>query len=178
MAVAAVSASRRRLTPWTSPHICGRSRRRGFQLKRKSRSDRVRSKIAEIKKEALRRRMHETIDQQGAWLGMVLRGFMPITRFRPTQRPCGTSAITSPTVAACATAAHPEGCGDVRADGRATGSMDSKVAHYASCRQTSEVGTRCGNPARRDLCGGCAVMGIPTAIKIVLQFHSLPLRHM
>lgn len=55
-------------------HICGRSRRGDFQLKRKSRSDRVRSKVAEIR-EALRRRMHETIDQQGAWLGMVLRGF-------------------------------------------------------------------------------------------------------
>lgn len=55
-------------------HICGRSRRGDFQLKRKSRSDRVRAKLAEVK-EALHRRMHETIDQQGAWLGTVLRGF-------------------------------------------------------------------------------------------------------
>lgn len=55
-------------------HICGRSRRGDFQLKRKSRSDRVRAKLAEVK-EALHRRMHETIDQQGAWLATVLRGF-------------------------------------------------------------------------------------------------------
>jgi hypothetical protein len=27
-----------------------------------------------------------------------------------------------------------------------------------------EVGARCVNYARRDLCGGCPVMGIPTAI--------------
>ncbi|WP_374710341.1 aminotransferase class III-fold pyridoxal phosphate-dependent enzyme, partial [Paraburkholderia terricola] len=31
-------------------------------------------------------------------------------------------------------------------------------------RQTPEVGARCPNWARRDLCGGCSVMGIPTAI--------------
>ena len=55
-------------------YICGRRRRGDFQLKRKSRSDRMRAKLAEVK-EALRRRMHETIDQQGAWLRMVLLGF-------------------------------------------------------------------------------------------------------
>jgi group II intron reverse transcriptase/maturase len=55
-------------------HISGRSRRGAFQLKRKSRSDRVRAKLGEIK-ETLRRRMHQTIDQQGAWLQTVLRGF-------------------------------------------------------------------------------------------------------
>lgn len=55
-------------------HICGQSRCGGFQLKRKSRSDRVRAKLREVK-ETLRRRMHDTIDQQGAWLRSVLRGF-------------------------------------------------------------------------------------------------------
>jgi len=55
-------------------HISGRSRRGGFQLKRKSRSDRVRARLREIK-EALRRRMHETIDEQGAWLCRVVQGF-------------------------------------------------------------------------------------------------------
>lgn len=55
-------------------HICGRSRRGAFQLKRKSRSDRLRAKLRETK-ETLRRRLHQTIDEQGAWLQSVLRGF-------------------------------------------------------------------------------------------------------
>jgi group II intron reverse transcriptase/maturase len=55
-------------------HICGRSRKGGFQLKRKSRRDRMRAKLRAIKEE-LRRRMHEPIPQQGAWLGRVVRGY-------------------------------------------------------------------------------------------------------
>jgi RNA-directed DNA polymerase len=55
-------------------HISGHSRRGGFQLKRKSRSDRVRAKL-KVVKEALRRRMHESIDEQGAWLRRVVMGF-------------------------------------------------------------------------------------------------------
>jgi group II intron reverse transcriptase/maturase len=55
-------------------HISGQSRRGDFQLKRKSRSDRVRAKLREVK-ETLRHRMHETIDQQGVWLQSVVRGF-------------------------------------------------------------------------------------------------------
>jgi hypothetical protein len=31
-------------------------------------------------------------------------------------------------------------------------------------RQLPKVGARCVNHARRDLCGGCPAMGIPTAI--------------
>ena len=45
-----------------------------FQLKRKSRSDRVCAKL-KVVKETLRRRMHETIDEQGAWLRRVVMGF-------------------------------------------------------------------------------------------------------
>ena len=55
-------------------HISGQSRRGGFQLKRKSRSDRVRARLRVIK-ETLRRRMHGTIDEQGAWLRRVVMGF-------------------------------------------------------------------------------------------------------
>jgi RNA-directed DNA polymerase len=55
-------------------HISGRSRKGDFQLKRKSRSDRVRATLRAVK-ETLRRRMHETIDQQGAWLRQVVMGF-------------------------------------------------------------------------------------------------------
>jgi RNA-directed DNA polymerase len=55
-------------------HICGRSRRGGFLLKRKSRRDRMRAKLRAVR-EALRRRMHEPVDKQGAWLGRVVGGF-------------------------------------------------------------------------------------------------------
>jgi group II intron reverse transcriptase/maturase len=55
-------------------HISGRSRTGGFQLKRKTRRDRMRAKLKEIK-EALRRRMHDSIAQQGRWLAKVVRGY-------------------------------------------------------------------------------------------------------
>jgi RNA-directed DNA polymerase len=54
--------------------ICGRSRRGDFLLKRKSRGDRVRAKLKEIK-EALWRQMHRPIPEQGGWLAQVIRGF-------------------------------------------------------------------------------------------------------
>jgi RNA-directed DNA polymerase len=55
-------------------HICGKSRKGFFQIKRKTRTDRMRAKFAEIK-EGLRRRMHQTIAEQGKWLGQVLAGY-------------------------------------------------------------------------------------------------------
>jgi RNA-directed DNA polymerase len=54
--------------------ICGRSRKGKFQLKRKSRRDRMRAKLSEIKEE-LRRRMHQSIPEQGRWLAQVIRGY-------------------------------------------------------------------------------------------------------
>ena len=55
-------------------HICGRSRKGKFLLKRKSRRDRVQAKLKEIGQE-LRRRMHEPIPEQGRWLGQVVKGY-------------------------------------------------------------------------------------------------------
>jgi hypothetical protein len=55
-------------------HICGRSRAGHFQLKRKSRSDRMRVRLKAVKIE-LRRRRHEPIPMQGRWLGQVVRGY-------------------------------------------------------------------------------------------------------
>ena len=54
--------------------ICGTARRGGFQVQRKSRRDRVRAKLKEIKEE-LRRRMHRPIPVQGLWLRRVVTGF-------------------------------------------------------------------------------------------------------
>jgi hypothetical protein len=47
--------------------ICGRSRRGGFLIHRKTRRDRMRAKLQEIKQE-LRQRMHQPIREQGKWL--------------------------------------------------------------------------------------------------------------
>ena len=54
--------------------ICGKSRRGKFLLKRKTRSDRMRAKLKEIKEE-LRGRRHQPIPKQGKWLGEVVSGF-------------------------------------------------------------------------------------------------------
>ena len=55
-------------------HICGRSRRGRFLLFRRTRRDRKRAKVREVKEE-LRRRMHEPIPSQGQWLRQVVMGF-------------------------------------------------------------------------------------------------------
>ncbi len=53
--------------------ICGKSRQGHFLLKRKTRSDRMRAKLRDIKVE-LRRRMHWPIPKQGEWLRQVVTG--------------------------------------------------------------------------------------------------------
>jgi RNA-directed DNA polymerase len=56
-------------------HICGRDRSGvRYVLKRKSRRDRMRAKLKEIK-EKLRRRMHHPIPEQGKWLRQVVQGY-------------------------------------------------------------------------------------------------------
>jgi RNA-directed DNA polymerase len=54
--------------------ICSTTRRGHFQLKRKTRRDRMRMRLKEIKEE-LRRRMHQPIPEQGRWLRRVVSGF-------------------------------------------------------------------------------------------------------
>jgi RNA-directed DNA polymerase len=53
--------------------ICGKSRKGRFLLRRKTRSDRMRAKLKDIKAE-LRRRMHWPIPEQGKWLRQVVTG--------------------------------------------------------------------------------------------------------
>jgi group II intron reverse transcriptase/maturase len=54
--------------------ICSKTRRGKFQIKRKSRRDRMRVKLQAIKQE-LRRSMHQPIPQQGRWLQQVVTGY-------------------------------------------------------------------------------------------------------
>ena len=55
--------------------ICGKSRRGKFLIHRKSRRDRVRAKLKEVK-DKLRTRMHRPLPETGKWLGQVVRGFL------------------------------------------------------------------------------------------------------
>ena len=54
--------------------ICGKSRRGKFQVKRKSRRDRMQAKLQAIK-QGLRQRMHQPIPVQGKWLRQVVTGY-------------------------------------------------------------------------------------------------------
>ena len=54
--------------------ISSKSRRGKFQIKRKSRPDRMRAKLQAIKQE-LRRRMHQPVPRQGQWLKQVVTGY-------------------------------------------------------------------------------------------------------
>lgn len=54
--------------------ICGKSLRGNFLLKRRSRRDRMMAKIKEVAGE-LRRRMHQSIPEQGTWLKQVITGY-------------------------------------------------------------------------------------------------------
>jgi RNA-directed DNA polymerase len=54
--------------------ICGKSRRGKFLVTRKSRRDRMRAKLKDIKK-GLRLRRHQPIPKQGKWLAQVVGGY-------------------------------------------------------------------------------------------------------
>ena len=78
------SASRRPSTSWASRFICGRSRSGKFLIKRKSRRDRMRTKLKEIKEEMQRRR-HQPIPEQGGLAGAGRAGLLCLPR-RADQR--------------------------------------------------------------------------------------------
>ncbi len=54
-------------------HICAKTRKGRFQVKRITDSKRMRRKLSEVNTE-LKRRMHHSIPEQGRWLASVLRG--------------------------------------------------------------------------------------------------------
>jgi hypothetical protein len=54
--------------------VCGKSRRGDFQLRRKSRRDRMCTNLREIK-EALRQRMHRPLPETGKWLAQIVAGY-------------------------------------------------------------------------------------------------------
>ena len=75
--------------------ICGKSRRGAFQLQRKTRGDRMRAALQEIKTQ-LRVRMHDAIPAQSRWLRTVVMGYFAYHAVPTTLGHSGHSAITSP----------------------------------------------------------------------------------
>jgi group II intron reverse transcriptase/maturase len=66
-------------------HICAKSKKGKFQLRRKTRRKPLKAKLKEIKQELLRRR-HEPVAEQGRWLAQVVRGYFAYHAV-PTNRP-------------------------------------------------------------------------------------------
>jgi hypothetical protein len=69
--------------------ICGKSRRGAFQLQRKTRGDRMRATLQEIKAQ-LRVRMHDAIPAQGRWLRTVVAGYFAYHAVPTNSRALGT----------------------------------------------------------------------------------------
>jgi RNA-directed DNA polymerase len=65
--------------------ICGKSRSGSFMLQRKTRTDRMRAKLLEIK-EQMRKRMHASVPEQGMWLKSVVTGFFAYHAVPTNQR--------------------------------------------------------------------------------------------
>ena len=127
------------------------------------------AKLLEIKEE-LRRRMHQSIPQQGVWLEQVISGFfnyhavptnsaalsafryhVTVLWLRALWRRSQKDRMTWARMAKLADGMAPET------------PHPSSLAKPAVCRQTPKVGAVCGNPARTDLCGGTGVTRFPTA---------------
>src|SRR6202030_4504331 len=83
----------------------------------------------------------------------------------------GVPALRGRPLASNASAAQPEGRLHVGSDDETGQRLASRAAYPSSLarsalrRQTPEVRAGCSNRACPDLCGGCPVMGIPTAIQ-------------
>ena len=136
-------------------HICGRSRRGRFLLFRRTRRDRKRAKVREVK-EALRRRMHDPIPSQGQWLRQVVTGFFAwITQCRPTLDTLAAFRYHIMVLCMCTltctgrrTAQGGTGSTSSRTSGNPTkATHPSPLAASAFRRQTSKVGVGCWNAA-------------------------------
>ena len=150
--------------------ICGKSRRGAFQLQRKTRADRMRARLQEIKVQ-LRRRMHHAIPEQGRWLKAVVTGFFAYHAVPTNARALGAFRyhVTELWRRTLRRRSQKDGMTWERMTQIAAAWLPPpRILHpwpnAALCRQTPEVGAVCANRARTDLCGGCPVTGIPTAI--------------
>ena len=148
--------------------ICGKTRQGKFLLCRKTRRDRMMAKLLEVKEE-LRRRMHQTIPQQGAWLRQIMTGFFnyhavptnsaalsafryhtTVLRLRALRRRSQRDRMTWARMAKIAADGSRNRAFFIH--GLANG-LPSKTQRREPCA---------GIPLAR-ICAGCSVMGVPTA---------------
>ena len=151
--------------------ICGKSRRGAFQLQRKTRGDRMRATLREIKVQLrgphARRHSRTGAMAEGGGHGVLRVPRGAHERYGRSARSDTTSPISGDArFGGAARRTHMTWATDdatccVLA---AATSHPSSMARPALCRQTPKVGAECSNWARSDLCGGCPVTGIPTVI--------------
>ncbi len=150
-------------------HISGKDRNGRFMLIRKTRRDRMTATLKAIK-DGLRRRWHYSIPEQGKWLRRVVQGYLnyhsvpgnfpTMQKFRTHVTNLWRRALRRRSQKDDTTSDESKQTGSRMAT---KGSGSSSMACGAVHRQTPEAGARCVNRARRDLCGGYPVTGIPTA---------------
>ena len=150
-------------------HICRRTRQGRFQIRRKSRRDRRSAKLREIKDE-LRRRILQSIPEQGRWLKLVITGYYAYHAVRTNFRSLGVFRdhvvrLWGRTLRRRSQkhASTWKRIGKVADDWLPQPRVLHPWAEHSLCRQTPDVRAGCGKPARPDLCGGCPVTDVPTA---------------
>ncbi len=153
--------------------ICGRSRRGAFLLKRKSRRDRVRAKLKEIKEE-LWRRMHWPIPEQGSWLAQIIRGFFAYHAVPTNMATLGKFRhqvvwLWLRTLRRRSQKDDTPLDQDKKAGGGLPPETEnpSPLACRALRRHTPEVGAGCLNWARPDLCRGAR--GNPRSLYVAIR---------
>ncbi|RWE53237.1 reverse transcriptase domain-containing protein [Mesorhizobium sp.] len=155
-------------------HICGRSRKGRFQLRRKSRSDRMQAKLRALKAELTRRR-HQAIPDQGRWLKRVVIGWYNYHAV-PTNGPAlgaFRDRVTELWFRALRRRSQKDRTKWDRIR-RIAGQWLPKPrilhpwpsARFAVIHPRSKVGAGCLNRARPVLCGGRSAMNVPTAIAL------------
>ena len=152
--------------------VCGKSRRGRFLVERKTRRDRMRAKLRELKVE-MRRRRHQPIPEQGKWLRQVVTGFFAYHAVRTNCRSLGAFRyhVTNLWRRTLRRRSQKDRTTWVRVTKLADDWLPRpRVLHpWPSQRfagQALEVGAGCGNAARPDLCGGRSAMSVPTPIAV------------
>ena len=95
--------------------ICGTGRTGGFLLKRKTRRDRLRAKLKQVKAE-LKQRRHQPVPEQGKWLKQVLTGYFAYYAVQTNGRTLSAFRDHHRTLATLAPATQPKDSHDMAAD--------------------------------------------------------------
>ena len=111
--------------------MCGKSLRGRFLLLRLTRRDRMVAKLKAVKEE-LRRRRHQPIPVQGAWLAQVVSGFFNYHAVPTNAVHSARSATGGGPLEALAPAAQPAGLHHLGADEEARLRLAAETTYPAS----------------------------------------------